>query len=52
MTKLVIQIPCYDEEEALPTTLACLPRELPGVDSVEWLVIDDGSSDATLGVAR
>jgi glycosyltransferase involved in cell wall biosynthesis len=52
MTKLVIQIPCYDEEEALPTTLACLPRELPGVDSVEWLVIDDGSSDGTVEVAR
>ena len=52
MTKLVIQIPCYDEEEALPATLACLPRELPGIDSVEWLIVDDCSSDRTVEVAR
>ena len=50
--KLIIQIPCYDEEEQLPATLADLPRELPGVDEVEWLVVDDGSTDRTIEVAR
>src|SRR2546429_3196406 len=50
--KLIIQIPCWDEEDQLPTTLAELPREVPGVDSVEWLVIDDGSTDGTVEVAR
>jgi glycosyltransferase involved in cell wall biosynthesis len=50
--KLIIQVPCYDEERTLPTTLAELPREVPGVDEVEWLVIDDGSTDHTLEVAR
>jgi glycosyltransferase involved in cell wall biosynthesis len=50
--KLIIQIPCKDEQEFLPTTLADLPRELPGVDEVEWLVVDDGSTDRTIEVAR
>lgn len=50
--KLVIQIPCYDEEAQLPKTLADLPREVEGFDSVEWLVIDDGSTDRTAEVAR
>ena len=50
--KLIIQIPCFNEEETLPVTIADLPRELPGVDEVEWLVIDDGSSDRTVEVAR
>lgn len=50
--KVVIQIPCFDEERTLPLTLAELPRELPGVDEVEWLVVDDGSSDRTGEVAR
>ena len=45
--KLIIQIPCLDEEETLPGTLADLPREVEGFDVVEWLVIDDGSSDRT-----
>src|SRR3954465_7940861 len=45
--KLIIQIPCLDEEENLPGTLADLPREVPGFDTVEWLVIDDGSTDRT-----
>jgi glycosyltransferase involved in cell wall biosynthesis len=50
--KLIIQIPCFDEETQLPATLADLPRELPGVDRIEWLVIDDGSTDRTVEVAR
>jgi glycosyltransferase involved in cell wall biosynthesis len=50
--KLIIQIPCWDEEEQLPATLADLPRQVPGVDTVEWLVIDDGSTDRTVEVAR
>jgi glycosyltransferase involved in cell wall biosynthesis len=52
MTKLVIQIPCYNEEHSLPITLASLRRELPGVDELELLIIDDGSTDATAAVAR
>jgi glycosyltransferase involved in cell wall biosynthesis len=50
--KLVIQIPCLNEEATLPETLADLPREVAGFDVVEWLVIDDGSTDATTEVAR
>jgi glycosyltransferase involved in cell wall biosynthesis len=50
--KLIVQIPCFDEELTLPATLADLPREVPGFDRVEWLVIDDGSSDRTVEVAR
>jgi glycosyltransferase involved in cell wall biosynthesis len=50
--KLIIQIPCFNEAEQLPATLADLPREVPGVDEVEWLIIDDGSTDATVEVAR
>jgi glycosyltransferase involved in cell wall biosynthesis len=50
--KLIIQIPCFDEEEHLPVALAALPTVLKGFDSVEWLVIDDGSSDRTIEVAR
>jgi len=49
--KLIIQIPCLNEEETLPATLADLPRTLEGFDTVEWLVIDDGSTDATVAVA-
>ena len=52
MRKLVIQIPCYNEEHALPVALAELPREVPGFDAVEWLIIDDGSRDRTVEVAR
>src|SRR3954462_14257527 len=50
--KLIIQIPCFNEEEQLPTTLADLPRELPGIDVLEWLIVDDGSTDRTVEVAR
>src|SRR5918998_2828843 len=50
--KLIIQIPCLNEEESLPVTLRDLPRTVPGFDVVEWLVIDDGSTDKTVDVAR
>ena len=50
--KLIIQIPCFNEEATLPLTVADLPREVPGIDVVEWLVVDDGSSDRTVEVAR
>ena len=52
LMKLIIQIPCWDEEAQLPATLGDLPRQVPGVDVVEWLVIDDGSTDRTVEVAR
>lgn len=50
--KLIIQIPCYNEAGTLAIALAALPRQVPGFDSVEWLVIDDGSKDDTVTVAR
>jgi glycosyltransferase involved in cell wall biosynthesis len=50
--KLIIQIPCYNEEATLGVTLSALPRKVPGVDVVEWLIIDDGSDDRTVEVAR
>jgi len=49
--KLMIQIPCYNEAETLAVALAALPRSVPGFDAVEWLVIDDGSTDQTVKVA-
>ena len=52
MSKLIIQIPCLNEAETLPATLRDIPRAVPGIDDVELLVIDDGSSDDTVGVAR
>lgn len=50
--KLIIQIPCYNEEETLPVTLSNLPRRLEGIEKIEWLVIDDGSTDQTSDIAR
>ena len=52
MAKLIIQIPCLNEATTLPGTLADLPRTLPGIDTIEYLVIDDGSQDETAAVAR
>ncbi len=50
--KLIIQIPCLNEVGTLAIALSALPREVPGFDSVEWLVIDDGSTDDTANLAR
>lgn len=49
--KLVIQIPCFNEESSLPITLSELPKTLAGFDTIEWLVIDDGSTDNTVEAA-
>ena len=52
MAKLIIQIPCLNEAATLPATLADLPTQIPGIDAIEVLVIDDGSTDETVSVAR
>lgn len=52
MTKVIIQIPCYNEEATLGLTLSQLPRKLSGVDRVEWLIVNDGSTDRTVEVAQ
>lgn len=49
--KLIIQIPCLNESESLPKTLADLPRSIPGIDEIEILIIDDGSDDDTSRIA-
>ena len=50
--KLIVQIPCFNEEKTLPQTVKDIPRQIEGIDIVELLVIDDGSSDATVEVAK
>ncbi|MFN8424409.1 MAG: glycosyltransferase family 2 protein, partial [Anaerolineae bacterium] len=50
--KLIVQIPCLNEEATLPATIHDIPRTIPGIDVVEILVIDDGSTDRTVEVAR
>lgn len=50
--KLIIQIPCYNEEASLPITLNALPKQISGIDKIEILVIDDGSTDKTVEVAK
>jgi glycosyltransferase involved in cell wall biosynthesis len=52
MKKLIIQIPCFNEAATLPETLAALPREIPGIDKIEILIINDGGTDDTVEVAR
>jgi glycosyltransferase involved in cell wall biosynthesis len=52
MKKLIIQIPCLNEAQTLPATLSDLPRQIPGIDAIEVLVVDDGSRDGTADVAR
>jgi glycosyltransferase involved in cell wall biosynthesis len=50
--KLIIQIPCFNEEKTLPLTVKDLPKKIPGISKIEYLVIDDGSSDNTVNVAK
>ena len=50
--KLIVQIPCLNEEETLPSVLETIPRQIPGIDEIEILVIDDGCTDRTVEVAR
>lgn len=50
--KLIIQIPCFNEEENLSHTVADLPRKIPGIDKIETMVVDDGSVDNTAEVAE
>ena len=50
--KLIIQIPCYNEEFTLPEVIKDLPKKIAGIDSIEYLVIDDGSNDNTMQVAK
>jgi glycosyltransferase involved in cell wall biosynthesis len=50
--KLIIQMPCYNESQTLPAALSELPRQVAGFDQVEWLIIDDGSTDNTVEVAK
>lgn len=50
--KLIVQIPCYDEEQTLPVTVRDIPKKIEGIDQVEILIIDDGSTDRTVEVAK
>ena len=50
--KLIIQIPCYNEEENLAKTIEELPKEIKGIDKIEYMVINDGSTDKTKEIAK
>ena len=50
--KLIIQIPCYNEQYALPITLKSLPKKIKSIDTIEYLIIDDGSTDRTIEIAK
>ena len=52
MAKLIVQIPCYNEEKTLPQTVSDIPRQIDGIDVIKILVIDDGSTDRTVEVAE
>jgi glycosyltransferase involved in cell wall biosynthesis len=49
--KVIIQVPCYNEEKTIGICLSCLPRKIPNIDVVEWLIVDDGSTDQTVEAA-
>jgi glycosyltransferase involved in cell wall biosynthesis len=50
--KVIVQIPCLNEEKTLPLVMATMPKQIPGVDTLEYLIIDDGSTDKTVEVAK
>jgi glycosyltransferase involved in cell wall biosynthesis len=50
--KLIVQVPCYNEEQTLPLVIGSIPRSIPGVDKIEMMIIDDGSTDRTVAVAH
>jgi glycosyltransferase involved in cell wall biosynthesis len=50
--KLIVQVPCYNEEHTLPSVIESIPSHIPGVDEIETLIIDDGSTDRTIEVAK
>jgi glycosyltransferase involved in cell wall biosynthesis len=50
--KLIVQVPCFNEEQTLPLVINSIPKKIPGVDKIETMIIDDGSTDNTIGVAR
>lgn len=50
--RLIVQIPCLNEEKTIAQTVKDIPRQIPGIDKVEVLVIDDGSSDKTAQIAK
>lgn len=50
--KLIVQIPCFNEEKTLPLVLKSIPKKIPGIDEIETLIIDDGSSDRTIKIAE
>ncbi len=52
LMKLIVQIPCFNEEKTLPATVADIPRENEGIDKVEFFIIDDGSTERTVAVAH
>ncbi|MCC6933963.1 MAG: glycosyltransferase family 2 protein [Deltaproteobacteria bacterium] len=52
MTKLVIQIPCFNEEDTLPSVFEKMPKVIPGIDEIEFQIIDDGSTDQTVAIAK
>ena len=52
MMKLFIQIPCFNEANTLPAVIRDLPKRIPGIDEIEYMIIDDGSTDNTVEIAK